>query len=173
MALEITKYGGKSELPTSVGDELAVLFANNYPPNYAPPVERNDLAAREDASAIQNLLNRGRTYYLGTAGCRLAGFLESRTLDQDDDTTVELMTWLMVDEAHRGNGVATRLHAAFIADAMLRARSRLPKPTVARLGVHNENPARAMYEHWGYSDDGHPESAPEIILMSKPLVPEL
>ena len=174
MSFEISRYTTEDEIPDIVGDQIAAFFAGNYPPEHEPSARERDLQRRKDGAAVLELLNRGRTIYTATTEGWLVGLLESGIYEDgiDPETTegaVELLCWLMTEQDLRGQGIASAVHAAFIADAMTRTRERRPKRTDVLLGVNEKNPAKNVYEHWGYREQGRPEGAPDIILMSKPL----
>lgn len=174
MSIEISRYTVEDEMPDIVAHQIATFFADNYPAENGPSARDQGLRLRKDGAAVLGLLDRGRTIYTATNDGRLVGVLEARIFEngidlESTDVAAEYMSWLMTQRDLRCRGIASVIHTAFIADAMIRARERRPKETVALLGVHEKNPAKNVYEHWGYREDGRPESDPDIVLMSKQL----
>lgn len=149
-SLEVSAYTAGAQIPANTAEQVAALFEVNYPTSHFEQDRTDDIAHRSDAGAINELLNEGRTLYVASASGVLAGFIEARTVDQPDGT-YEQLAWIMTAAEFRGQRVASILHSSFIMDASLRAVERAPKPTLALLSVHEDNPAITIYEHWGYS----------------------
>lgn len=167
----ITRYAEDHPLPEPVAEQVAQLFASEYPVSHAENDRQRDVSRRATGAAILQLMaTEGRTIYVAQdedeAEATISGFLESSISDQLGGT-YEQLVWIMTDREQRGRHIASLLHRSFIIDATLRAMERAPHPTAALLTVHSENPAQAVYERWGYttvSDAGNGKR-----FMSKPL----
>jgi ribosomal protein S18 acetylase RimI-like enzyme len=150
-----------------VAEQVSDMFATNYPESHSDDDRIAHIQQRAGAIAIQALINEGRTLYVASfSPDNVAGFLESRVVDQPDGT-YEHMTWLMTSAMYRGHGVASTLHENFMHDASLRAEQRSPKPTLALLNVNEKNPAKEIYTQWGYQ--ALEQSEVGKIMMVKPL----
>jgi ribosomal protein S18 acetylase RimI-like enzyme len=147
-SLEIIRY--LKDVPTTVADQVSRIFEDNYPVSRSEKERLAEIQKHSGAQAIRNLLIEGRSLYVASQDHKnVAGFLESTIIDQTDGT-YELLSWIMTATEFRGIGIASSLHNNFITDARIRAKQRLPKPTLALLNVNLENPAKNIYQKWGY-----------------------
>ncbi len=169
-AFEVNRYKPGDHVPAYVAEQVSTVFAMNYPLSHPIEEREEGILGMFDGVAVQSSIDRGNTFYVASPvehnPSKVAGFLKARTIDQRDGT-YEQVAWLMVDHLYRGRHVASLLHRSFILDATLRAQQRAPKPTSALLSVHQQNPARAIYESWGYGVIEELDS--EKLLMTKPL----
>ncbi len=162
---EIQKYNVERTITDVHSERVASLFIANYPSSHSLHDRTEDLQARTPAG-ISQLNREGRQLYVAYSENLVAGFLESRTIEQSDGV-YEQLSWIMTDAEYRGRHIASLLHRSFIIDASLRARHRVPNPTLALLSVNAENPARSIYEKWGY--EVKEKTAKNNYLMTKKL----
>ena len=139
-------------------DEVAMsvvdLLRDNYPNSHNAEQRTSDLSARLDVDSVRSLsLNHNSSFLVAekVSDQEAAGFAEMRIIPREFDTLAQL-TWLVVGKQHRGYGLASKIHNAFLQEAQARHQGRLP--LVAQLGVHPDNPAKAIYERWGYVEVG-------------------
>lgn len=149
-SFEITSYNTESGIPPDTAQQVSRLFAFNYPSSHSANDKENDVIGMLNGDAVINTMAKGSTFYVALSGADVAGFVESRVIDRQGGT-YEQLTWIMTAAEYRGHRLASLLHKSFIVDATLRALERAPRPTLALLSVHEQNPAKAVYEHWGYS----------------------
>lgn len=145
----MTRY--QKQMPSDITEILSVMFERNYPDMHSPQTRVDDLA-RHSIDGFALLLDEGRDFYVATEGHDVAGFAETVTRPSDGGV-FELLSWIMVDSPYRGHSVSTRLHESFLTEARRRAANR-SVPTAAFLNVHPDNPARKVYEAWGYEYSG-------------------
>ena len=97
---------------------------------------------------------------------KVAGVLEFEPMQ--NQTTVNFLRWILVNKNERGNRYASVLHGFYETYvANLAQRYRLPMQQV--LSVHSLNPARAVYEKWGYETPPPPlnPEGERFVLMMK------
>lgn len=165
----ITRYAKDHPLPEPVAEQVARVFANEYPVFLTENDRQRDISRRATGAAVLELITaEDRTLYVAQDEdeATIGGFLESGISDQLGGT-YEQLVWIMTAREQRGRHIASLLHRSFIIDATLRAMERAPHPTAALLTVHSENPAQAIYERWGYTAFGDAGSGK--LFMSKPL----
>jgi len=161
----------QTDIPTKVAGQISTMFERNYPESHLEADRIADIQKRSGAAAIRSLLDEGRTLYVAAPTFdrrtpAVQGFLESRIIDADPGT-YEQISWIMTAREYQGQGVASRLHGAFMHDALLRTDARFPRPTDALLSVHAQNPAKHLYERWGYQEVER--TASNMILMTQSL----
>lgn len=162
---EIARYD--AAIPLDIAEQVSAIFRSNYPESHPDEERFADLEKHVGAVAIQSLIAEGRTLYIASFQSEdIAGFLESRVVEQENGT-YEQLSWVMTDARYRGLGVATELHSHFIYDAQDRAEQRLPKPSLALLSVNEMNPAEKIYKRWGYQ--AIEKTSTGKIMMIKPL----
>ncbi len=149
-SFEISTYTDRDQITFDTAQQVSNLFAFNYPTSHSEEDREYDIIGKLNADVVMSSLDRGNTLYVASEDTTVAGFLESRTRDQSH-RTYEQLAWIMTAAEYRGRHLASLLHGFFIDDATQRALERVPKPTLAVLSVHENNPAKAIYERWGYS----------------------
>lgn len=172
----ISKYTKEDTLPQEVSLAIHTIFQENYPTQHSSEDRANDSGRYLGESALASLLGEGRVFYVAfsteedTRG-GVAGFIEARTKGYEDGSAYELLVWIMAALKFRGQGVASELHTQFEQDAIKRAHKRKPAPTALLLSVHKQNPARHVYERWGYGElRGEDDTdSPDKIFMQKPI----
>ena len=150
-SFEISRYDLTNRVPANAAEQVSNTFKANYPPSHSDDDRLDDVINRANAESVKGLLELGNTLYVASPDAStVAGFIESRTITQPEGV-YEQLAWIMTNREYRGQHLASLLHGSFIIDASLRAIERTPKPTRALLSVHEQNPARSVYERWGYS----------------------
>lgn len=152
MGPEIRKFDKNSTLPSDVADQVVRIFQENYPNSHSSENREKDMAERADPTALNALLAEGRVIFtVQDVREKVLGLLEMREVDQGEGVYMQLV-WIIVDALARGQGISSQLHEAFKAEAKERA-SRIQKPSCLLLAVHPDNPAKKVYESWGYTTD--------------------
>lgn len=146
---EVNVYNIESGISKDVAEQVAGVFERNYPLSH-PEANRVDDIAAMSSTVIAGSLHQGDVFYVASEEGQVAGFIKARTVDVQGGA-YEQLSWIMTDSEYRGRRLASLLHRSFIIDATLRSILRMPTPTLALLSVHEQNSARAIYEHWGYS----------------------
>jgi ribosomal protein S18 acetylase RimI-like enzyme len=161
------------KMPDHTAQQISDLFAANYPPSHPEEDREKHILEKLNSTAIRLSLENGSTYYVASTlypDSQVAGFVQARTRDMTGGT-YESLSWIMTDPEYRGQHLASLLHRMFTDDATARAALRYPTPTEALLNVHEQNPARAIYEKWGYEATEVKDSG--IVVMTKLLPVEV
>lgn len=163
----ITVYEG--QIPEAIAEHLSGMFERNYPESHSDEEKERDVSQRSGPVAIQGLITIGHRLHVAfTENGKPAGFLEEQTIPVEGGV-YEQLVWIIVDEYFRGKGLAGLLYQSFLRTANKRATER-DQPTMGLLNVNANNPAREIYEHWGFSftDDPTTESGKKMMTMPLP-----
>jgi len=77
---------------------------------------------------------------------------------EKDDVTLAYITWILVAEENRGQGLASLLHTQFEEECMPNVIRNATSETIYQaLGVHLKNPAIDIYRKWGYDETNAPQ----------------
>ena len=150
---KIKKFDKTDPIPPETAAQIANLFEQNYPPMHPNERKIEECAERANQEALNALLDQGRVIFTAhDVHEKIQGLLEMREADAGDGVYM-LLVWIIVDALAQNQGVSSALHAAFEQEAKQRA-AKISKPSCLLLGVHPENSAKQVYEHWGYVEDG-------------------
>lgn len=163
MTHQIKKYDKGSTLPSEAAEQVVQIFKQNYPNSHTAENREKDLAERANETALNALLAEGRVIFSAhDIHNKIVGLLEMREVDQGEGIYIQ-MAWIIVDALARGKGIAFQLHEAFKAEAENRAKQ-MPKPSCLLLAVHPDNPAKKLYESWGYIPDGRTDTDGKVFM---------
>ena len=107
------------------------------------------LQSRMDPVAYRKILKDTSVLFALNTQEKIVGLLEWDSRDRAD-VFLAMMTWIMVANTERGNGVASVLHQHFESACVPSVIQQTRKPVYQALGVHLQNPAKEIYRKWGY-----------------------
>lgn len=149
---------GKDRHPTLPQLEATIdLFRRNLPvfDGQSNASNAEALAMRGTPDHLRGLLDEKTLLLVCGTRESVAGLLEWDPRDRG--VMIAFITWIMVDEGRRGQGLSTMLHEEFERACVPELMENTDLDVIQGLAVHLKNPALNIYRKWGYAEDGYPQ----------------
>ena len=148
--IKIQTFDRGNKPDDKLGVQIVAVYEKNYPHMHRPEDRVEDLVRRDSPDQIRILLEEAVLFVATNVKDEVLGILEWKEREMEDGVYV-VLAWMLVNETLRGQGVGSTLHRKF-ENAAKEAKARHAKPVAQFLNVHDENPAKDRYAHWGYEE---------------------
>ena len=171
--MPIERFDADSPFPPVIGRQVSELFANNCIA-FDDEAEQDRLLTIEKRSTTEKLneLLESKIFYVAkNVREQVSGVLECDARECGE-AMLAFVVWLIVDKQLRGNGISSQLHRRFEQEFVPEVQASTKLFVLQALAVHLKNPAKNIYERWGYEpgeiqyDDGR-----RLFMTKKPKEP--
>ena len=151
-------FSGNREPSIAQLESVCDLFRRNLPVFDDQNVAENadTLSLRDTPDAYRKLLETKTLLLVCGENERISGLLEWDPRDKQE-FLLAYITWFLVDQDSRGQGLSTKLHQKFEKQCVPPLIQHTQQTVLQALAVHLKNPALQIYRKWGYSEKGAPQ----------------
>ncbi len=149
--MPIERFDADVSFPDAIGQQVIELFKRNCVAydRVEEADHRDTLQNRSTTEKLNDLLECKTFYVAKNIRGHVCGVLEC-DVEECDDATLAFLWWLIVDEQFRGHRIASSLHQRFEKNFVPSVQADATSRVLQALAVHPENPAKKIYERWGY-----------------------